>query len=156
MGFGIGLIHLGASKQVNNNVNKNDFPLQLSDTIMLSNIQSALQQQVELSRHLKEQTRQLNCRTNEIIKINRTLHEVICPLLKEVTQIIYAQSNSHKKRQINSSYNKLVDYLNQKKLNQSLVNLAQINAVLQQQQNTINATAPSNDITTHTNNESEL
>ncbi|CAF1652858.1 unnamed protein product [Rotaria magnacalcarata] len=143
------------SKQVNNNINKNDFPLQLLDT-MHSNIQSVLQQQVELNRHIKEQTTQLNCQANEIIKINRTLHEVICPLLKEVTQIIYAQSNSHQKRQIDSPYNKLVDYLNQKDLNQSLVNLAQINTVLQQQQNTTNTTAPSNDITTHTNNESEF
>ncbi|CAF1233269.1 unnamed protein product [Rotaria magnacalcarata] len=51
------------SRQINNNVNKNDYPLQLLDR-MHSNIQSVLQQQVELNRRLKEQTIKLNCHAN--------------------------------------------------------------------------------------------
>ncbi len=49
---------------------------------------------MDLNNNLKELTIQLNGQAKEIININQVLNEAIYPLLKEVTQIIYTQTNS--------------------------------------------------------------
>jgi hypothetical protein len=133
----------------------NNYQIKLLDTIHL-NIQSILKQQVDLNNNLKELTIQLNGQAKEIININQVLNEIVCPLLKEVTQIIYTQTNSQQKRQIDSSYNKLVNYLNQKDLNYSLSKTMYTNKSPQHQhqQTNLNETTPSNDNYNHKNNES--
>jgi hypothetical protein len=129
--------------------------MELLDRIHL-NIQSILKQQVDLNNNLKELTIQLNGQAKEIININQVLNEIVCPLLKEVTQILYTQTNSQQKRQIDSSYNKLVNYLNQKDLNYSLSKTMYTNKSPQHQhqQTNLNETTPSNDNYNHKNNES--
>jgi hypothetical protein len=137
----------------NSYMHENSYQLKLLDTIHL-NIQSILQQQMNLNKNLNDLTGQLNGQAKEIININQILNEVVCPLLKEVTQTIYIQTNSQQKRQIDSSYNKLVNYLNQKDLNYSLLNATHTNkSPLHQQQTTSQAIVSSNKAHTHTNNE---
>ncbi|CAF3106642.1 unnamed protein product [Rotaria sp. Silwood2] len=139
----------------NSCTNDNNHQMKLLDTIHL-NIQSIMKQQVDLNNNLKELTSQLNSQAKEIVSINQVLNDIVCPLLKEVIQIIYSQTNSQQKRQIDSSYNKLVKYLNQKDSNYSLSSTIHTNnsPQHQHQQTNLNDMTPSNDNYTNKNNES--
>lgn len=140
----------------NTDVNDANASIQLLTT-MNSNIGNILTQQNDLNKYLKEHTEQLKCQAKEIIQMNQALYDVVCPLLKEVTHILYTQISSQQKRQLDPSYNRLIDYMNQKELHQSLLNLTQLSTTLQQQQQHINTeTSLAKDTNTHTHNESEF
>ncbi|CAF1457452.1 unnamed protein product [Adineta steineri] len=103
------------TNSTSSNTNSKDFQSKILEKMHLD-ILNILKQQVELNTNLKQLTLQLNKHAMDIININRTLNEIVCPLLKEVTQIIYTKISSEEKRQMDSTYNKLVNYLNQKEV----------------------------------------
>ncbi|CAF4688563.1 unnamed protein product [Rotaria sp. Silwood2] len=61
-----------------NNPNENVHSLKLLDTIHL-NIQSILEQQAELNKHLSDLTLQQNDQAKEIINVNQILNDIVCP-----------------------------------------------------------------------------
>lgn len=105
-----------SSIRTDSNSSENSHSINLLDTIH-SNIQSILRQQSEINKHLSNLTIYQNNQAKEIINLNQVLNDIVCPLLKETTQILYTQTNSHQKRQIDPFYNKLIKHLNQKVTN---------------------------------------
>ena len=97
--------------------------LELLDKIHL-NIQSILQQQSELNKFLSDLTLRQTNQAKEIVNVNQVLNEVVCPLLKEVTHVIYTQANSRQIRPIEPFYSKLINYLNRKDINCMLSNIS--------------------------------
>ncbi|CAF1066983.1 unnamed protein product [Didymodactylos carnosus] len=102
----------------NNNANDNNRLMEMIDTIHV-NIQTVSQQQSDLIKLFNDLSDKTNNQVKETVNINQVLNEIVCPLLKDVTNIIYTQINPQQKQQIKSAHNKLVSYLDHKVFNQS-------------------------------------
>ncbi|CAF2974493.1 unnamed protein product [Rotaria sp. Silwood2] len=81
--------------------------------IIEQNIQIILQQQTELNQQVNEINTKINNQNIEIINLNYILKDIVCPLLRDVTKIIYTHTNAQQKYQLNPAYNKLVSWLDQ-------------------------------------------
>ncbi|CAF2758798.1 unnamed protein product [Rotaria sp. Silwood2] len=123
------------------------------------NIQTILKQQTDLGKQFNDINMKINNQAIEMLNINYILNDIVCPLLKDVTNIIYTQINAQQKHQINSAYNKLVSFLDQKGLNCTSIHTHTQNnrKTFQQQQqitSSLHTIVTSNDTSTEMNHES--
>lgn len=81
--------------------------------IIEQNIQIILQQQTEINKQVNEINTKINIQNIEITNLNYVLKDIVCPLLRDVTKVIYTHTNAQQKYQLNPTYNKLVSWLDQ-------------------------------------------
>ncbi|CAF2435620.1 unnamed protein product [Rotaria sp. Silwood2] len=122
-----------------------------------NNIQTILKQQADLSQLFNDTNTKINNQAMDILNINCILNDIVCPLLKDVTNIIYTQINTQQKQQINPIYNRLVSFLEQKDSSYAGLHIQHNTKTLQQQRTTTpnpQMTVTSNDIRMTTYDES--
>ncbi|CAM4762661.1 unnamed protein product [Rotaria magnacalcarata] len=134
--------------------NNNDELMKKLDSIE-NNIQTILKQQAEVNQLINDTNIKINNQATEILNINYILNDIVCPLLKDITNVIYTQITTQQKQQINPIYNRLVSFLEQKASNHTGFRLEQNTKVLQQQKHQQQMTITSNDINMTTYDESK-
>ncbi|CAF3386820.1 unnamed protein product [Rotaria socialis] len=78
--------------------NNNDELMKKLDSIE-NNIQTILKQQAEVIQLINDTNIKINNQATEILNINYILNDIVCPLLKDITNVIYTQITTQQKQQ---------------------------------------------------------